>query len=188
VFARAKAGYSRAMPLTTPRLILRPWRDADRTPLAAITGHARTMRFFAAVRSPAQSDAWMDRTQAHIARHGFGVWAVELRGGGLIGFVGITTIPSDLPVAPGVELVWTIGEAWWGQGLAPEAARAAAADGFARCGLPELVAFTAAVNAPSRRVMAKLGMRLDPMASFDHPRVPPALVLRRHVLYRLARP
>jgi len=56
------------MPLTTPRLILRPWREADRAPLAAITGDARTMRFFAAARSPAQSDAWMDRTQAHIER------------------------------------------------------------------------------------------------------------------------
>ena len=90
-------------------------------------------------------------------------------------------------MAPGVELVWTLGSAWWGHGYAPEAARAAAADGFARCGLPELVAFTAAVNAPSRRVMEKLGMRLDPMASFDHPGVPAGHLLLRHVLYRLGK-
>lgn len=176
------------MPLTTPRLILRPWREADRAPLAAITGDARTMRFFANTRSPAQSDAWMDRTQAHIERHGYGVWAAELRGAGLIGFVGLSAIPSDLPVAPGVELVWTLGAAWWGNGYAPEAARAAAADGFTRFDLAELVAFTAAVNAPSRRVMEKIGMRLDPLASFDHPRVASGHVLRRHVLYRLAGP
>jgi ribosomal-protein-alanine N-acetyltransferase len=146
------------------------------------------MRFFAAVRTPAQSDAWMDRTQAHIARHGYGVWAAELRGTGLIGFVGLSIIPSDLPVAPGVELVWTLGAAWWGNGYAPEAARAAAAAGFTRFNLSELVAFTAAVNAPSRRVMEKIGMRLDPLASFDHPRVAAGHVLRRHVLYRLAGP
>jgi len=176
------------MSLTTPRLILRPWRAADRAPLAAITGDARTMRFFAMVRTPAQSDAWMDRAQAHIERLGYGVWAAELRGTGLIGFVGLSTIPSDVPMAPGVELVWTLGAAWWGQGYAPEAARAAAEEGFIRFGLAELVAFTAAVNAPSRRVMEKIGMRLDPMSSFDHPRVPPGSVLRRHVLYRLARP
>jgi hypothetical protein len=36
--------------------------------------------------------------------------------------------------------------------------------------------------------MEKLRMRFDPLASFDHPRVPPASVLARHVLYRLARP
>jgi ribosomal-protein-alanine N-acetyltransferase len=176
------------MPLTTPRLILRPWREADRAPLAAITGDPYTMRFFAAVRTPAQSDAWMDRTQAHIDRHGYGVWAAELPGTGLIGFVGLSAIPSDLPVAPGVELVWTLGAAWWGNGYAPEAARAAAADGFARFDLSELVAFTAAVNAPSRRVMEKIGMRLDPIGSFDHPRVAAGHVLRRHVLYRLAGP
>ena len=129
------------MPLTTPRLILRPWREADRAPLAAITGERTTMRFFAAARTRAQSDAWMDRAQAHIERHGYGVWAAELPATGLIGFVGLSTIPSDLPVAPGVELVWTLGAAWWGNGYAPEAARAAAADGFARFGLAELVAF-----------------------------------------------
>jgi len=91
-------------------------------------------------------------------------------------------------VGSGVELVWTLGAAWWGNGYAPEAARAAAADGFTRFDLAELVAFTAAVNAPSRRVMEKIGMRLDPLASFDHPRVASGHVLRRHVLYRLAGP
>ena len=174
--------------LTTPRLILRAWRDADRAPLAAITGDAQTMRFFNIVRSPAQSDAWMARTQAHIDRHGFGIWAVEVPGSGLIGFVGLSTIPAELPVTPGVELVWTLGAAWWGRGYAPEAARAAAVDGFARLGVNEILAFTAAVNTPSRRVMDKIGMRFDPLASFDHPRIAAGDVLRRHVVYRLARP
>lgn len=174
--------------LATTRLILRAWRDADRAPLAAITGDAHTMRYFGVVRSPAQSDAWMDRTQAHINRHGFGIWAVELPGTGLIGFVGLSTIAPDMPVPPGVELVWTLGAAWWGHGYAPEAARAAASDGFARLGVAEILAFTAAVNAPSRRVMEKIGMRLDPMASFDLPRLTAGNVLRRHVLYRLGHP
>ena len=173
--------------LITPRLILRAWRDADRAPLAAITGDPHTMRFFGITRTPAQSDAWMERTQAHIDRHGFGIWAAELPGTGLIGFVGLSTIPPDLPVTPGVELVWTLGAPWWGHGYAPEAARAAAADGFARLGVAEILAFTAAVNGPSRRVMEKIGMRLDPLASFDHPRVPDGSLLRRHVVYRLAK-
>ena len=174
--------------LITARLILRRWRDSDRAPLAAITGDKQTMRFFNVVRSPAQSDAWIHRTQAHIDRHGFGIWAAELPGTGLIGFVGLSTIPPELPVTPGVELVWTLGAAWWGQGYAPEAASAAAADGFARLGVSEILAFTAAVNTPSRRVMDKIGMRLDPLASFDHPRIAAGDVLRRHVVYRLPRP
>ncbi len=172
--------------IITPRLILRPWRDADRAPLAAITGDPHTMRFFGITRTPAQSDAWMDRTQAHIDRNGFGIWATELPDTGLIGFVGLSTIPLHLPVTPGVELVWTLGASWWGHGYAPEAALAAAADGFSRLGPAELLAFTAAVNAPSRRVMEKIGMRHDPVASFDHPGIAAGHISLRHVLYRLA--
>ncbi len=171
--------------LITPRLVLRPWRDTDRAPLAAITGDPHTMRFFAAVRTPAQSDAWMDRTQAHIDRNGFGIWAAELPGTGLIGFVGLSTIPPHLPVTQGVELVWTLGATWWGHGYAPEAALAAAADGFDRLDLHELLAFTAAVNAPSRRVMEKISMRHDPLGSFDHPGIAAGHIFRRHVVYRL---
>ena len=63
-----------------------------------------------------------------------------------------------------------------------------AVDGFARLGVNEILAFTAAVNTPSRRVMDKIGMRFDPLASFDHPRIAAGDVLRRHVVYRLARP
>jgi RimJ/RimL family protein N-acetyltransferase len=47
------------------------------------------------------------------------------------------------------------------------------------------VSFTAVINGPSRRVMAKLGMRHDPAADFDHPRVPVGSPLRRHALYRI---
>jgi RimJ/RimL family protein N-acetyltransferase len=174
------------MILRTDRLLLRPWREADRAPLAAITGDPVVMRYFSIVRTPAQSDAWMDRAQAHIHRTGFGIWAVELPGvTDLIGFVGLSTIPPDMPPFPGVELVWTLGADFWGRGFAPEAARAAAEDGFARLNLAEVVAFTAAVNTPSRRVMEKAGMTLDPLASFDNPRIRTGHLLRRHVVYRL---
>jgi len=44
--------------------------------------------------------------------------------------------------------------------------------------------------APSwqRRVMEKLGMTHDPADDFAHPALPEGHVLRRHVLYRIARP
>ena len=53
--------------------------------------------------------------------------------------------------------------------------------------LPEIVAFTAPVNIPSRRVMEKLGMRHDPGDDFDHPAIPAGHPLQRHVLYRIRR-
>jgi len=55
-------------------------------------------------------------------------------------------------------------------------------------GLGELVSFTVAANARSRRVMEKLGMTHDAADDFEHPRLPEGHPLRRHVLYRLRRP
>jgi len=52
-------------------------------------------------------------------------------------------------------------------------------------GLPEIVSFTVAGNARSRRVMDKLGLRYS--EDFEHPKIDPRHPLRRHVLYRLSR-
>jgi RimJ/RimL family protein N-acetyltransferase len=173
------------MILTTERLILRPWRESDLEPVAAITADPQVMRFFHLTRTRDQSDAWVARAQSHIDRTGFGIWAVEAPGvAPLIGFVGLSTVPDILPCAPAVEAVWTLGAAWWRQGYCTEAANAAVQDGFTRLGLSEIVAFTAAINLPSQGVMRAIGMQRDPNGDFDHPRVPAGSPVRPHVLYR----
>ena len=173
--------------IRTERLILRPWREADLEPVAAITADPEVMRFFHLTRSRPQSDSWVARTQAHIDRTGFGVWAVEATGvAPLIGFVGLSTVPESVPCAPAVEAVWTLGSAWWRRGYCAEAARAALQDGFTRLGLSEIVAFTAASNIPSQAVMRAIGMTRDLDGDFDHPSVPEGSPLRPHVLYRRA--
>jgi RimJ/RimL family protein N-acetyltransferase len=48
------------------------------------------------------------------------------------------------------------------------------------------VAITAVDNAPSRKVMERIGMVRDTAGDFDHPRVEVGHPLRRHVLYRLS--
>ena len=65
------------------------------------------------------------------------------------------------------------------------AAAAAAAFAFEVLQLDALVACTVPGNAPSRRVMQRLGMSHDPADDFDHPRVPSNHPFHRHVLYRL---
>jgi ribosomal-protein-alanine N-acetyltransferase len=175
--------------LKTGRLLLRPWREPDREAVAAIFADQLVMRFFTGTRDRAQSDAWVDRTVAHFARNDYGLWAVEAPGvAPFIGFVGLSEVPADLPCAPAVEAVWTLGQNWWNRGYASEAAHAAIEDGFARKGFSEVVAFTAALNTPSQAVMRRLGMTRDPSADFDHPRVEVGHPLRRHVLYRLGAP
>ena len=80
--------------IETERLILRPWRDADREPFARITADPRVMEFFPAVLTREQSDALIDRCDAHYREHGFTFFAAELRATGeLIGFIGLARTP-----------------------------------------------------------------------------------------------
>lgn len=94
--------------------------------------------------------------------HGFGLWAVVPRaepGASCIGFAGLA-IPSFLPeVLPAVEVGWRLAPAWWGRGLATEAARASVEFGFERLGLRSIVSIIDPGNAASLRVAEKLGMR-----------------------------
>jgi ribosomal-protein-alanine N-acetyltransferase len=174
------------MTLEGPRLRLRPWREADLAPLAALNADPVAMRHFAAPMTRAGSDAWAARLQAHIAAHGWGFWAVEQRDHpGCIGAVGLMHIPWEAAFTPAVEIGWRIAPAHQRQGLAEEAARLALAAGFGPIGLSEIVAFTVPANAPSRGLMEKLGMA--PAGEFAHPRLPVGHPLRRHCLYRLTR-
>ena len=158
--------------IETERLILRPWRDADREPFARITADPRVMEFFPAVLTREQSDALIDRCDAHYREHGFTFFAAELRATGeLIGFIGLARTPMP-HFAPLVEIGWRLGFEHWNRGLATEGARAALQYGFEQLNLPEIVAFTATANVRSRRVMEKLGMMRDPADDFDHPGFP----------------
>jgi len=171
--------------LTTERLILRPWREADREPFARINSDPAVMEFFPALLTPAESDALVDRVEAHFAAHGFGVWATELKSTGeFIGFVGLWRPSFEAHFTPCVEIGWRLAAAHWGKGLATEAAQAAIDYAFSEQGLNQIVSFTAIENARSRRVMEKIGMTRDPADDFDHPALPEGHRLRRHVLYR----
>lgn len=175
--------------MRSERLLLRRWRTSDRAPFAALNADPRVMEHFPARLSRAESDAFADRIEAHFAEHGFGPWAVEVPGtADFIGFVGLSVPRFVAPFTPCVEVGWRIAAEHWGRGYAPEAASAAVAYGFETLALREILSFTTEVNQRSRRVMEKLGMTRDPADDFDHPGLPEGHALRRHVLYRLARP
>ncbi|WP_394789294.1 GNAT family N-acetyltransferase [Rhodoferax sp.] len=176
-----------ATQLRTDRLQLRPWRDSDRAPFAAMCADPAVMEFLLPVPDRTASDALLDRLQAGISARGWGFWALELRSTqAFIGFTGIQVPGSALPFSPCVEIGWRLATAHWGQGYATEAARTALAFGFEALELPEIVAFTTLHNQRSQAVMQRLGMQAEP-ESFDHPAVPPRHPLREHRLYRLAR-
>jgi RimJ/RimL family protein N-acetyltransferase len=184
------------MILHTPRLLLRPWTDADREPMAAINADPEVMRHFARPLSRTESDRCVDLWQLVIEECGWGLWAVQRRqessepqsegGGSCIGFIGLAVPSHVLPFMPCVEIGWRLARAHWGAGLASEGARAVLAFGFDALGLEEIVSFTALTNLRSQAVMARIGMH-NTGEDFDHPALPEGHALRRHCLYRLRR-
>jgi RimJ/RimL family protein N-acetyltransferase len=175
--------------LETERLIIRPWRDEDRAPYAAMVGDPHVRRFYYATMTREESDAAIDTYTEYLKRDGFSFLAVERRSdGAFIGDVGM--VPVVMPIAgnPPVEIGWLLGQQYWGNGYAVEAARAWIEYGFNELDLPEIVAWTTVSNLPSQRVMQKLGMTRDPADDFLHPKVPEGHPLRPHVMYRLKRP
>lgn len=193
--------------LRTSRLLLRPWREEDLVPWAAMNADPQVRRWFPGLLDRAASDAAAARMQAHIDQHGFGFWAIEAPGEAeFVGMAGLMHVTFEAPFAPAVEAGWRLARGYWGRGYATEAARVALDYGFGPVGpwtsrppsgrdargpnghglgLQEIVAFAVPGNTPSRRVMERVGMTHDPASDFDHPALPESSPLRRHVLYRV---
>jgi RimJ/RimL family protein N-acetyltransferase len=175
--------------LRTDRLLLRRWLRDDHEPFARLNADPRVMEFFPGVLSREESDAMVDRIEAHFDKHGFGLWAVEVPGvTRFAGFVGLAVPRFEAPFTPCIEVGWRLGADHWGRGYAPEGARAALAFAFGPLGVEEVFSFTVPANVRSRRVMEKIGMTHSPADDFDHPLLAEGHPLRRHVLYRLRRP
>jgi RimJ/RimL family protein N-acetyltransferase len=176
--------------IETPRLILRAIEsDKDRAELASVNGDPRVGAWLAGTLDRAGSDAMADRINAHIAEHGFGFWAAELKAERrIIGLIGLVVVkPDALPLGPAVEMGWRLAPETWGTGLATEGAAAARDWGFANLDIDELIAFTARSNLASQAVMRKIGMRPDPSRDFDHPKLAEDHPLRAHVVYAIGR-
>lgn len=175
--------------LRTDRLWLRRWLPDDREPFAQLNSDPRVVEFLRSALSREESAARADRIEAHFEKYGFGLWAVEVPGvTRFAGFVGLAVATFEAPFTPCVEIGWRLAAEHWNRGYATEGARAAMEFGFRWLQLEEIVSFTVPRNVRSRRVMEKIGMTRSASDDFDHPLLPEGHPLRRHVLYRLARP
>ena len=170
--------------IETARLILRPWREADREAFHAMSADPEVMATLGGVLNRETADAYIDRNQDNIERLGFGRWAVErLEDCAFIGAVGLAPIHESLPLPAGFEMGWRLARHAWGAGYASEAARAAIADAFDRIGLTELYAFTGRPNLRSQATMARVGLERAPELDFDHPTLAEGDPLRPHLVY-----
>ena len=172
--------------IETPRLILRDWRDADVEAWVAINGDPRVTEFFPTNYTREFSEASAAAIRAQLARDGFGWWALEVRGGPpFIGSIALQAVPFQAAFTPANEIGWRLSAEEWGRGYATEGARAALDYALTELKWPEVVAFTAAPNLRSQRVMERLGMTHDANDDFDHPKIEAGHPLRRHLLYRI---
>jgi RimJ/RimL family protein N-acetyltransferase len=149
--------------LTTERLVLRPFTLDDLAALAVI--HADPSFWWYPLRaamSEVETRDFLVRVIHRYESDGFGVEALEDRASGeLIGWAGLA-VPHFLPeILPAVEVGWRLASPHRGRGLATEAGAAAVRWGFAEGGLDRIVSIYEAENAPSGRVMERLGFTLE---------------------------
>ncbi|MBY5435172.1 GNAT family N-acetyltransferase [Rhizobium leguminosarum] len=171
------------MRLESERLILRPWRQEDRKPFAAINAELDVVRYLNPL-TDEQSNAMLDRIDRHFEDHGWGFWALEEKASGaLIGLCGLNNVSPALPFAPAVEIGWRLSASRHGAGYGREAAERSLDFAFNDLKLDRIVSFTVPANSNSWGLMRRLGM--NRIGEFDHPNLAEGHPLRHHVLYEL---
>lgn len=166
----------------TPRLLLRHWQPSDYEPFVRMNADAAVMCYFPAPYSPEQSQHLFESIQQELADYGYGLYAAqEKTSGQFMGFIGFHQAMFGADFCPCIEIAWRLLPSFWNKGYATEGARACLDYGWQILGLSTVYSFTAAVNAPSERVMHKIGMCFERL--FEHPSLPQGHPLRPHVLY-----
>jgi RimJ/RimL family protein N-acetyltransferase len=141
--------------LQTERLLLRGLGQEDFDAYADFHADPEVVRYLSG--SPvSRTDAWRSLAVmlGHWALRGYGMWGVERKSdGAFLGRVGLWN-PEGWP---GLEVGWTLGREFWGQGYATEAARAAMNFAFVTQDIARLLSVIDVDNLASQRVAERLG-------------------------------
>lgn len=166
------------------RIGLRPWLAGDVQPMTAINQDPVVMQYFPSLLDKIETVKAMQRYNSHITKYGFGMWAAEhKKDKRLMGIVGLQNIRFESHFAPGIEIGWRLGQSFWNQGFATEAALACLDFAQKQIKVGKVFAFTAVENIKSERVMQKIGM--IKMGYFEHPNIDPGHPLAKHVIYQI---
>lgn len=170
--------------IETERLILRPWKDEDIAPFAALNADPIVMEFFPKLLSYQETEDMVKRLKAHFEREGWGLMATEIKETGeFIGMIGLNKPHYETPFTPCVEIGWRTKAESWNKGYATEGAKACLEFGFNYLNLNKIAAFTTETNKRSQRIMEKISMTRDFNGDFEHPLLPKGHPLIKHVLY-----
>ena len=170
-----------------PTILLRQWKDSDLDAFTRMNADAEVMKYFIAPWSAEESRQGLQRLRQLIDTRGWGSWAVEVEGA-FAGFTGLAEPKFTAHFTPCVEIGWRFLPAYWGRGIAFNAAQQAEHYAFSVLGLDQLVSFTTETNMRSRKLMARLGFSHDPSDDFLHPNIAADHPYCRHILCRKNNP
>jgi RimJ/RimL family protein N-acetyltransferase len=148
--------------VTTARLLLRRPGEHDLDAFVSIWGEPAVWQ---ALRPGVPFDleyarARFERHLAHWEEQGFGLWFIgDRESGDTAGWTG----PTHPDFVPGlereIEVGWVLHPAFWGRGLATEAAQAVVDAALTHLRPPRLISWIEPRNNASAAVAARLGMR-----------------------------
>ena len=82
--------------------MLRRFVPEDRDGFVEMNRDPGVRKYFPGLLTPEESLGEMTRIEQHWDTHGFGPWALDVRGD-FAGFLGLKWVPPDMPFAPAVE-------------------------------------------------------------------------------------
>jgi [ribosomal protein S5]-alanine N-acetyltransferase len=158
--------------LQSPRLVFRQWSPADLPLAEALWGDPEVTRF---IGGPFSQQKIQDRLDAEIdffSKHNVQYWPIFLLE--TLQHAGCAGLRPYRPEDRIFELGVHLRPAYWGRGLAEEAARAVIKFGFENAGAKALFAGHHPANSASQRLIQKLGFRCThdefyPPTGLHHP-------------------
>jgi RimJ/RimL family protein N-acetyltransferase len=143
--------------IRTERLRLRRLVQRDFDELFSLFQDPLVMRYYPALKSREETQAWLDRVFAAYASHGHGLFAVERESdGAFLGQCG--PMPQVVDGEALIEIGYLFKSKHWHRGYASESAIGCREYGFGELGLPKLISLVRPENKPSRAVAERAGM------------------------------
>lgn len=147
--------------IETERLLIRPFKLEDVEPSYAMNLDPDVSRYTGdggVVSKEEVERRIVENVFGDYEKHGFGRLAVEVKGENkFIGFTGLKYL-EDMNE---VDLGYRFMKAYWGKGIATEAAKACVNLGFNSLGLTRMIAMVLPENAGSIRVLEKLNFEYE---------------------------
>lgn len=165
----------------TERLIFRNWHEADLVHYIELNRNFEVRAFFPDIMSKERSERIFEMMYKEIDQNKLGLFAVTLKDGTFIGFIGTLYAAYDtaIPHSPFYEIGWRILPQFTGNGYATEGARGLM-DYMRMLKIEDLYAYTSINNKKSINVMKKIGMKY--VTAFRHPHFSDEQILYRSVV------